>query len=530
MGNKYMKHAFAFIMKAIVYIILGPAILIYYGFLRCILALQIRRLEMKGCNDTQGSLGRFRQSTIIELTDVSNAEKLDFKKNRSMTYIDQVTSGTLWEISRFACGRQTIPLVSNHVLHHALFNSPFSYGLVKEENPLSEVAWHFSLEEMGKYKLFQEFYWDVEEIMVLKSGKLNIRDRSGKIHTPRCKTWTLAKAHAQVQLTFFVPGLSHNHVHFVLPSVIAYETRKKLPETSVLRQLIEPHTRFTQYINHQALNKSISSCNTRSFSDRLFRPWLCMPVDNDEFIKGIAKKCEQFYSKNNCMVPKLEDDIPYQSFLKMYYAIFHKYVSDLAPFLKSDYEILRKAMAEHIPGILNQNMIDVLVGFLWNSAVVHFADHETYLQQWARKYGCMGIRIPLVTPHAKDKEVEVNTISSGKINGSFNSDCISAYKKNHQNSNDVIIETYHYSKEDGSRFFRSIDICRTRCFLRTFVQYNENPKVNMKLFDTEYAFTDSAVKRTAANFLMELRDLSSIQRQRGEAIVKGENFIRSVCF
>ena len=81
-------------------------------------------------------------------------------------------------------------------------------------------------------------------------------DRTGEVHTPNSPTWVLAKAHAQAQLTFFAPGLAHNHVHFVFPTLMAVLIRKVLPRESVLRQLIEPHTRFTQYINYKALNVS----------------------------------------------------------------------------------------------------------------------------------------------------------------------------------------------------------------------------------------------------------------------------------
>lgn len=66
------------------------------------------------------------------------------------------------------------------------------------ENPLSEVDWRFPFTGLSQYELHQGFYWDVAEIMILKSGRINIRDRADNIHTPRSKTWALAKAHVQV--------------------------------------------------------------------------------------------------------------------------------------------------------------------------------------------------------------------------------------------------------------------------------------------------------------------------------------------
>lgn len=111
-----------------------------------------------------------------------------------------------------------------------------------------------------EYKLFPGYYWDVKEIRIHKDKTLSIEDRFGKVHTPNSVKWSLAKAHAQAQLTFFAPGLAHNHVHFVFPTLMASLVRQVLPEDSILRKLVEPHTRFTQYINYKALNVSGLIC------------------------------------------------------------------------------------------------------------------------------------------------------------------------------------------------------------------------------------------------------------------------------
>ena len=107
--------------------------------------------------------------------------------------------------------------------------------------------------EMDQYNLFPGYYWDVREIRIHKDDSLSIVDRMGYIHLPRSKSWLLAKSHAQSQMTFFGPGMAHNYQHFGFPTAIALETRRVLPKTSILRQLIGPHTRFTQHINYKAL-------------------------------------------------------------------------------------------------------------------------------------------------------------------------------------------------------------------------------------------------------------------------------------
>jgi len=119
----------------------------------------------------------------------------------------------------------------------------------------SDIAWRLPF-NLKDYRVFDGFYWDVSEVRIHTDDKLSIVDKSGVVYTPQSKEWNLAKAHAQAQLTFFAPGLAHNHVHFVFPSLMASQARTVLPQSSILRQLLEPHTRFTQYINYKALNVS----------------------------------------------------------------------------------------------------------------------------------------------------------------------------------------------------------------------------------------------------------------------------------
>lgn len=55
----------------------------------------------------------------------------------------------------------------------------------------------------------------------------------------------------QVCLSYFAPGLSHNHVHFVLPSALAVLSRKLLNPDGVLYKVLYQHFRFTERINYQ---------------------------------------------------------------------------------------------------------------------------------------------------------------------------------------------------------------------------------------------------------------------------------------
>ncbi|CAK8689263.1 unnamed protein product [Clavelina lepadiformis] len=489
---------FGYVCQWLCVILLGlPVSVIYF-----ILHLQnyVRKLRLQTAKHVDGEVGHFHGGQMVEIRNVSTKEQIDFMTYRSPTYIKQLLFGSLWEFSKLTGSQQSVPLIDDHVLHHVILNSVFCHGLIKgDEN--SDIEWRlpFTLEN---YHVFKGFYWDVSEIRLHHNHQLTIVDKTGKIHTQESKTWNLAKAHAQAQLTFFAPGLAHNHVHFVFPSLVSSQVRKMLPPTSVLRQLLDPHTRFTQYINYQALNECQSSKNTGSLIDRIFRPWLSFPISNDDFIGGIQKKCETFYYDNFTLTQELHDELPYHAFLKSYCVIVRKFVEELEPLLKDDYAELFASMNTYLPSLTKHDLVDVITTLIWNCGVVHYSDHHSYLQQFAFKYGCMSMRIPLVQD---DHSSSIN--ATAEIPDSMNSDL-------------------------GARasLFAAEDIYRTRCFLRTFVQYNGNPNLDMSLKCTKYDFTDKAAISSAKSFLEGLTDLDSKLRQRGNAILPLSNIIRSVCF
>ena len=120
-----------------------------------------------------------------------------------------------------------------------------------DKNP--DIKWKMPFYDLDNYELFPGYHWDVREVRIHADNTLSIADRLGYLHVPGSKSWMLAKAHLQSQMTFFGPGMAHNYVHFGFPTAVAIETRRVLSPSSVLRQLLEPHTRFTQHINYKAL-------------------------------------------------------------------------------------------------------------------------------------------------------------------------------------------------------------------------------------------------------------------------------------
>lgn len=81
-------------------------------------------------------------------------------------------------------------------------------------------------------------------------------------------------------------------------------------------------------------------------------------------------------------------------------------------------------------------------------------------------------RLPLVHPASKTKKNEVNTIS-GRVSSS----------DARESRPDCVIDVGDFNKENGTSFFRPVDVCRTKCFLKAYAEYNETPNLDLTLFN-----------------------------------------------
>ena len=73
-----------------------------------------------------------------------------------------------------------------------------------------------------------------------------------------------------------------------------------------------------------------------------------------------------------------------------------KYVEALEPHIQEDFEKMTSSMADSLPALKGKSACDVVTTLIWNCAVVHFSDHESYLRLFADKYGCMCIRLEVI--------------------------------------------------------------------------------------------------------------------------------------
>ena len=171
----------------------------------------------------------------------------------------------------------------------------------------------YCFEYIKSYILHKGYYLDVREVRFTKEEVIAIA-AGGRIYFKSkvsAADWKLLKLHLQTIMGFMIPATQHNWVHFCLPSAVAVNCEKLLPKTSVLRQLVEPHYRFTERLNHQALFVCHSSDNRNSFFDKYLKPWLAFPMTKEVFIEQLSKECQRYYNKRPeefCPSPFLHDE------------------------------------------------------------------------------------------------------------------------------------------------------------------------------------------------------------------------------
>jgi len=240
-----------------------------------------------------------RKHNVSDISKTSTDEKLDFMQNRRFVYYWRFTFWTCYEITKMFAGLQTIPLISDSQLIYVIMNSVCAHSVSWCEE---KSMFLFHMKGFESLTLFKGFFFDARKVYIKEDySKIIIVMYNGKEFHSDCEhdldNYKQAKLHLQICMTYYVPGLAHNHVHFVLPSTICVKSKQVLNKKGYLYKLLSPHFRFTEAINYQAIRIGKATNNKRSIIDRLFVQWQAFPVTMEQFVIGIAEKCESYYCK-----------------------------------------------------------------------------------------------------------------------------------------------------------------------------------------------------------------------------------------
>nr|XP_039270481.1 uncharacterized protein LOC120345134 [Styela clava] len=498
----------------------------------------------------EGKLGlASRRNRVTDIACVSMENELDFLYNRSPAYLWRMCFSMPWELVKTILRK--IQLISDAQLAYVILNSVFAHSVHWDND---RKMYRLVMEEFGDFFLFQSFYWDVRHVLVSPdTKKIIIQMSDGQEYNSDCEqrlrpTFDLAKLHVHVCLSYFAPGLSHNHVHFVLPSAVAVLSQKLLNRNGILYKLLYQHFRFTERINYQALRVQKATNNKRSALDRLFFFWQPFPLTREQFLESVAKKCKKHYfdkGMQECaeeqeeimdiiMEPRIHhlfppafaadkvlQTIPYLNFLAQYYFVVRDFVKSMIPFIDdNEWKLLSTEVAKHVPRFDKCSMVDAIATYIHQVAAIHFCDHSSYLRYFAFKYGSMAIRVPF--------EPFENLEAWEEFASEHNLDLEDVRK------NPLLL-------------MRQRDVLLTRSFLLIFVDFIPSANLNLQLIDTEYEFIDNGPIMAAEKFRQRLRALdgnlrclqksvlpvpSSPGEQRAEdmRLVPLDDIVRTVCY
>lgn len=558
---QYLKKPFGILIYCLLMVVYVPFYIV--GFLlvqKGILLMKMKRATGIGYTK-YGKLGLIsRRSRVTDIAAVSTENEIDFLYYRSPVYLWRMCFSMPWELVKTILRQEKIQLISDEQLAYVILNTVFAHSVRWDEE---RQMYRLVMEGFEDLFLFQGFYWDARHVLVHPDGKkIIIQMSDGNEYASDCEeemrpTYNLAKLHVQVCLSYFAPGLSHNHVHFVLPSSLAVLSRKMLNPDGVLYKLLYQHFRFTERINYQALRVQKATNNKRSALDRLFFFWQPFPLTKEQFLEGVARKCKKHYfdegqipycdestdvkpteidateeilgecenRTHSLFPPKFVTDthlkkIPYLHFLGQYYHVFRAFVKQIAPFIdKDEWKLLSHEVAKHVPRFDECNMIDAIATSIHQVGLVHFCDHNSYIRYFAFRYGSMAMRVPF-EPFENITEWE-------------------GFEEEHNINAERI-------KHNPISLIRQRDVLRTRSFLKIFVDFIPTPGLDLLLMNTDYGFGMTGPDLATENFCKHLRSVdeklkvqtlvlpirtnSGEQRAEGMRLVPLTEIVRTVCF
>lgn len=419
---------------------------------------------------------------IAMTLEVPRELELDFLNYRSETYLPPMTAGVAEELA-LMLHKKNQPKVANIEILMQMFLS--SSGALMTRWNSNDDCYVTSFEVM-KAPLWKGHVFDITEFKFSPNRDFYCAiDKLGNRYDSQHANWQSIVNHLVYQYTIAIPMASHNWVHFAYPDSFAAAVFRKLSRDSILYKLLYPHTRFTNRINYQAVYTQLSTDNTPSLKNRL-TPWKCFPIYGEDFRQGILENTSNHYfdMKHHFGFPESMDTrIPYFNYLKRYYLVIEKFVSQIAPHVdQSDYQIVATYMEERLPGFKQSDLVKSLSVLIWQVSVLHTVEHMSYYKL-AMEYGFTDLQTPLPNP---------------------------------------------FSLSEVPRYNRF----KLRSFLKVFGRFNGNNILDQRLGNYKsYQFEQGSTLESAARqFSEELTTLNNELNQEGNNILSLDEIVQSVCF
>lgn len=489
-------------VEDVVYYILLFVYYPFYFFMSLMLQKEIFTFKLKRLFNIRikSTIGHFGfADKFLDVTAVSTEHEIDFLRHRGPGYIERMTLWTPRELAKLFVGNQKVSLISDGQLKYVLLSTMFAHALTWDTK---RKMFAMSFRELNQLNFFPGFNFSARHVW-FNNDLICIEMDNGVEYYSRGsyrEDYELAKLHLQVCLTFHAPGLAHNYVHFGIPGTMSVLSRELLGRSSVLYNLITPHLRFTERINYQALHVGKATSNRQNPFQRFFFPRQWFPITTRQFVDGLARKCSETHdsrfntplttppvpdkddglngsmkvketeapNKNTSYQPTYLNSphlrkIPYLNFLAAYYTVIRKFVSSLEPHIdKDEWKLLAKHMSRYIPDYDKLNVVDALTSVIHQTAVVHFCDHQSFMNYFSQEYGCMTMRY-LFIPFTKNPELWEKILKKTKL----------------------LIEDV---RKNPACLLNGSDVMKLRCFQNIFVDYIPTKSTKMRLVDIEYNF------------------------------------------
>ncbi|MDX1344204.1 MAG: hypothetical protein R3227_17660 [Reinekea sp.] len=297
-------------------------------------------------------------------------ENLDFDFWRKPTYVVPTLASIVRHKTRMLLDDQRVEVIPDARMAEWSLRGPLS-RLVEDGGDV----WTLNLNQVDSVHTDEQVFLRGPTLALDKvtGSPLSLTFEDGRQYTPADGAlWSMAKLHFQAAATFLLPGRFHGNIHFGLPCVAAASLHQ-LPKTSVLRQLLAPHFRFTLRINNEALR-------VQRAQDRR-KPYAPFPMDGEEFTRSIAEDVQERLLQPGFQTPpwSLKNaDLPYNQFGRAYYDVIRDFVTDVFAYI-DDAELhqWRVWVAQFIPGFDEPDAVDTLATLIWQVSVLHSADHYT---------------------------------------------------------------------------------------------------------------------------------------------------------